>query len=140
MNDLELRSAATLADDTLAELFTEAYADYLVPFTVSAEALRFMREAHDDGTPFFYLGDTAWELFHRLTFDEAEHYLRDRAAKGFTVIQAVALAELDGLHTPNMRGGPRGSRHWAGQTTSTHPGSSSFLVTIFCPNVLVSKR
>lgn len=19
----------------------------------------------DDGTPFFYLGDTAWELFHR---------------------------------------------------------------------------
>ena len=21
---------------------------------------------YDDGTPFFYLGDTAWELFHRL--------------------------------------------------------------------------
>ena len=21
---------------------------------------------HDDGTPFFWLGDTAWELFHRL--------------------------------------------------------------------------
>ncbi len=59
---------------------------------------------HDDGTPFFYLGDTAWELFHRLTLDEAEHYLRDRAAKGFTVIQAVVLAELDGLHTPNMNG------------------------------------
>jgi hypothetical protein len=59
---------------------------------------------HDDGTPFFYLGDTAWELFHRCTIEEAEHYLRDRAAKGFTVIQAVALAELDGLHEPNMRG------------------------------------
>jgi hypothetical protein len=58
----------------------------------------------DDGTPFFYLGDTAWELFHRLTMAEAELYLRDRAAKGFTVIQAVALAELDGLRTPNMRG------------------------------------
>ncbi len=41
---------------------------------------------HDDGTPFFYLGDTAWELFHRLTLAEAEQYLRDRAAKGFTVI------------------------------------------------------
>jgi hypothetical protein len=59
---------------------------------------------HDDGTPFFYLADTAWELFHRLTIDEAERYLADRAAKGFTVIQAVALAEIDGLHTPNMRG------------------------------------
>src|SRR5262245_18909816 len=59
---------------------------------------------HDDGTPFFYLGETAWELFHRLTLAEAELYLRDGAAKGFTVIQAVALAELDGLHTPNMRG------------------------------------
>lgn len=22
---------------------------------------------HGDGTPFFYLADTAWELFHRLT-------------------------------------------------------------------------
>lgn len=59
---------------------------------------------HADGTPFFYLGDTAWELFHRCTIDEAEYYLRDRAAKGFTVIQAVALAEIDGLHVPNRQG------------------------------------
>lgn len=58
----------------------------------------------DDGTPFFYLGDTAWELFHRCTLEEAEHYLLDRAAKGYTVIQAVVLAEIDGLHVPNMRG------------------------------------
>jgi hypothetical protein len=58
----------------------------------------------EDGTPFFYLGDTAWELFHRLDRDEADRYLRDRAAKGFTVIQAVVLAELDGLHTPNAYG------------------------------------
>ncbi len=56
------------------------------------------------GTPFFYLGDTAWELFHRLTRKEAEQYLNDRASKGFTVIQAVALAELDGLNTPNPYG------------------------------------
>ena len=34
-----------------------------------------------------------WCLFHRLPFDEADSYLRDRAAKRFTVIQAVALAE-----------------------------------------------
>lgn len=57
-----------------------------------------------DGTPFFYLGDTAWELFHRLNRDEANYYLENRARKGFTVIQAVALAELDGLTVPNAYG------------------------------------
>lgn len=54
-----------------------------------------------DGKPFFWLGDTAWELFHRLTREEAEKYLRDRARQKFTVIQAVVLAEMDGLQTPN---------------------------------------
>lgn len=58
----------------------------------------------DDGKPFFYLGDTAWELFHRLNREEATRYLEDRARKGFTVIQAVALAELDGLTVPNPYG------------------------------------
>jgi hypothetical protein len=57
-----------------------------------------------DGRPFFYLGDTAWELFHRLSREEAERYLRDRADQGFTVIQAVVLAELDGLGKPNPYG------------------------------------
>ncbi len=59
---------------------------------------------HHDGTPFFYLGDTAWELFHRLNIQEAERYLENRRQKGFTVIQAVVLAELDGLNTPNANG------------------------------------
>lgn len=26
-----------------------------------------------DGSHFFYLGDTAWKLFHRLTLEEAEY-------------------------------------------------------------------
>jgi len=59
---------------------------------------------HEDGTPFFYLGDTAWELFHRLNRKEAERYLENRRQKGFTVIQAVVLGELDGLNTPNANG------------------------------------
>lgn len=59
---------------------------------------------HKDGTPFFYLGDTAWELFHRLDEQEVNKYLENRRAKGFTVIQAVILAELDGLNTPNAYG------------------------------------
>lgn len=57
-----------------------------------------------DGTPFFWLGDTGWELFHRLNLNEINQDLDNRAAKGFTVIQAVALAEFDGLRTPNQYG------------------------------------
>lgn len=57
-----------------------------------------------DGSPFFWLGDTAWELFHRLNREEAKKYLKNRADKGFTVIQAVVLAELDGLNVPNPYG------------------------------------
>ena len=46
--------------------------------------------AWDTGEPFFYLGDTAWELFHRLHADELEHYFyRARGA---------------GLHGEPMRG------------------------------------
>lgn len=43
--------------------------------------------------PFFYLGDTAWELFHRLDDKEAEMYLRNRQAKGFNSVMVVVLAE-----------------------------------------------
>ena len=50
----------------------------------------------EKGSAFFWLGDTAWELFHRLNREEADHYLETRAAQGFTVIQAVVLAEFDG--------------------------------------------
>src|SRR5688572_15564670 len=57
-----------------------------------------------DGKPFFWLGDTGWELFHRLTREEAKEYLQNRADKGFTVIQAVVLAEFDGLNVPNAYG------------------------------------
>lgn len=69
---------------------------------VISENKRFL--VFEDGTPFFYLGDTGWELFHRLNKEETERFLENRRAKGFTVIQAVALAELDGLNTPNVEG------------------------------------
>jgi len=59
---------------------------------------------HDDGTPFFWLGDTAWELFHKLTREEADLYLEQRAGLGFNVIQAVAISELEGLTVPNAYG------------------------------------
>src|SRR5207342_2452802 len=57
-----------------------------------------------DGQPFFWLGDTDWELFHRLTREETIDFLNTRQQQGFNVIQAVALAEFQGLRTPNRYG------------------------------------
>ena len=59
---------------------------------------------YEDGASFFYLADTAWELFHKLTREEAFMYLEDRAEKGFTVIQATVLSERDGLRRSNAYG------------------------------------
>ncbi len=58
----------------------------------------------DDGEPFFYLADTAWELFHRLSREEAAEYFALRGSQGFTAVQAVALAEFEGVTTPNFYG------------------------------------
>ncbi|MCY2990450.1 MAG: glycoside hydrolase family 140 protein [Planctomycetota bacterium] len=58
----------------------------------------------ESGEPFFWLGDTAWELFHSLNREDAELYLKNRAKLGFNVVQAVALAELHGLTAPNAYG------------------------------------
>lgn len=92
--------AAGLCLGTLTSSGAPAAAQ-LQPLRVS-DNHRFLVTAH--GKLFFWLGDTAWELFHRLNREEANRYLEDRAQKGFTVIQAVALAELDGLNTPNAYG------------------------------------
>lgn len=69
-------------------------------FTVSANKRYILKE----NKPFVWVGDTAWELFHALDRDSATYYLTKRASQGFTIIQAVALAELDGLNTPNAYG------------------------------------
>ena len=57
-----------------------------------------------DEEPFLWLADTAWEVFNRLNREETDLYLLNRAKKGFNVIQAVALAEFDGLRTGNAYG------------------------------------
>lgn len=54
--------------------------------------------------PFFWMADTAWELFHRCSREEVDIYLKKRKSQGFNVVQAVALAELDGLEEPNRYG------------------------------------
>jgi hypothetical protein len=59
---------------------------------------------HEDGTPFFYLADTAWMLHNKLTLDEAGRLFADRAAKGFTAVQALVFRDLFEPNTPNVAG------------------------------------
>jgi hypothetical protein len=58
---------------------------------------RFVTKA--DGTPFFWLGDTAWRL-HRLDPDELAFYLDTRKTQGFNVVQGPILT----FDSPDYRG------------------------------------
>jgi len=49
----------------------------------------------EKGNPFFWLGDTGWLLFGKLTREETEQYLENRKEKGFNVIQVMVLHALD---------------------------------------------
>jgi hypothetical protein len=62
------------------------------PLMVSANH-RFLQRA--DGSPFFWLGDTAWLLFSKLDRPETLRYLDDRQQKGFSVIQVMVLHSAD---------------------------------------------
>lgn len=69
--------------------------------SVSANRRRLVKA---DGSPFFYLADTAWSLFHSLTREETDFFLQTRAAQGFTAIQAVAVFEHGEPTAPNRYG------------------------------------
>lgn len=57
------------------------------------------RYLYEDGKPFFWLGDTAWLLFEKLTGEEIKFYLSDRAEKGFNVVQATMLHTASGVES-----------------------------------------
>lgn len=55
---------------------------------------------HSNGTPFWWMGDTAWELFYRLKSsdekgNDIEKYFLNRKERGFSVVQSVLLDELE---------------------------------------------
>lgn len=62
------------------------------PLRISPSGHAFVRES---GAPFFWLADTGWFLFGRLTLPEADFYLRTRRDQGFTVVQAMLLPEFE---------------------------------------------
>lgn len=62
------------------------------------------RRLEKDGKPFFWLADTAWELFRRLDRPATQTYLARRAAQGFNVILASAFSEFSQRNEPNAYG------------------------------------
>ena len=83
-------------------LVSSSFSQNSLPRIKVSDNQRFL--VKEDGKPFFWMADTAWELFHRCDDEEVEYYLNKRAEQGFNVIQAVALAEIDGLNSPNAFG------------------------------------
>lgn len=56
-----------------------------------------------NGEPFFWLGDTQWQLFREFTLEDAAEVLRRRKAQEFSAIQIMITGEGDGTK-PNLAG------------------------------------
>lgn len=59
---------------------------------------------HADGSPFFWLGDTAWMMIHRASESEVNTYFQTRAAQRFNVTLQVALGEIGTWNQPTRQG------------------------------------
>jgi hypothetical protein len=78
------------------------------PIQVSRDGRHFVDHT---GKPFFWLGDTAWPLLVEYPRATAEAYLKNRGAKGFSVVQTVVAwthggtgSEKARLPMPNVAG------------------------------------
>lgn len=58
---------------------------------------------HENGTPFFWLGNTSWLLPERLNRDEVEYYLNKEREEGYNVEQ---IQVLNAIPTFNIYGQP----------------------------------
>jgi hypothetical protein len=89
------------------------------PIRVASDRRHF---EHEDGTPFFWLGDTWWMgLCHRMRWPEDFQQLAaDRVKKGFTVVQIIA-----GLYPDMPPFDPRGANEagypWEADYTRINP-------------------
>lgn len=96
------RAALSFVATCLLLTAARAADDLTKPIKASPDG-RFL--VQPNGDPFFWLGDTAWGIYARLTREETEIYLRNRAEKGFTIFQTVAIGgPFDGLEVPNRYG------------------------------------
>lgn len=72
-----------------------------VPIRVSDNG-RFLQ--YEDGSPFFFMPCTAWDLFHRLTREEVDQYLENRAQRRYNSVLAVVPSATLTLASTNVYG------------------------------------
>jgi hypothetical protein len=72
-------------------IMPKAKAQSTLPRLLVSTNGRFLVQENQAEKPFFWLGDTAWDLFAGLNDKEALHYLDDRSNKKFSVVQAHLL-------------------------------------------------
>ena len=100
----------TLAVVVLLSVTALAGAGVPGPIKVSPDGRHFVDKA---GKPFFWLGDTAWPLFTQYSREQAEAYLENRGAKGFTVIQGVLVwGHGSGMEEKSPVANPQGHKPW----------------------------
>jgi hypothetical protein len=77
-------------DGQVGEFVTDGTADASLfahgRITLTPDRRRFM---HVDGTPWFWMADTAWSGLLKATAEDWDRYLGIRAAQGFTAVQTV---------------------------------------------------
>ena len=64
---------------------------------------------HEDGTPFFWMGETGWLLPEKLNQDEAKYYLNGVRDAGFNVVQ---VQTLNGVPSINFYGKLSNNNGW----------------------------
>jgi hypothetical protein len=64
----------------------------LTPLLKVSDNKRFL--VTENGDPFFWLGDTGWLLFSKMSREEADEYLENRKQKGFNVIQVMVIQDV----------------------------------------------
>ena len=63
---------------------------------------------HENGTPFFWLGDTGWLLPERLDRDEAEFYLNECSKNGYNVVQVQTINDVPAYNIYGQSSMPEG--------------------------------
>jgi hypothetical protein len=63
---------------------------------------------HENGTPFFWLGDTGWLLPERLDRDEAEYYLSECSKRGYNVVQIQVIDHVPSFNVYGQSSMPDG--------------------------------
>ena len=67
-----------------------------------------------DGSPFFWLGDTQWNLWRCHSHDEAAAILSNRAAKGFSVVPSYTIPDAEHLPVTRLIGSSASARGYNG--------------------------